>query len=146
MSLPPEARRIALDSAPIIYHLEGHPELASSLRPVFRSIEEGERSGIVSTLAFLEVLVGSYRAAGAEGRPAQAAALLATFPNLEWVEVDIEIAHRAAEIRARHGLRTPDAIHVATAVHAGADLLLTNDRGLRRVEEVPIVLVEELGG
>ena len=59
---------------------------------------------------------------------------------------NIDIAHRAAEYRARYGLRTPDAIHVATAVQARAEVFLTNDRRLRRVEEIDVLLVEDLKG
>ncbi|MGH7334980.1 MAG: PIN domain-containing protein [Candidatus Rokuibacteriota bacterium] len=40
--------------------------------------------------------------------------------------------------------RTPDAIHLATAVQEGADIFLTNDHDLLRVREVPILLVDEL--
>jgi predicted nucleic acid-binding protein len=44
------------------------------------------------------------------------------------------IAARAAQIRATHGLRTPDAIHAATALQSGASGIVTNDAGFRRLE------------
>lgn len=40
------------------------------------------------------------------------------------VAVDTSIAYRAAELRAIYGLRTPDAIHVATAIIEGCDAFL----------------------
>lgn len=39
----------------------------------------------------------------------------------------------AAQLRAEHQLRTPDAIHLATAKHAGARGFVTNDKGLRKI-------------
>jgi predicted nucleic acid-binding protein len=40
----------------------------------------------------------------------------------------------AARLRAQYNLRTPDALHVATARNEGAEWLVTNDHRLRRVE------------
>jgi len=51
---------------------------------------------------------------------------------------------RAAEIRARHGLRTPDAIMLATALQSGATLAVTNDSAWRRVEALEILLLRDL--
>jgi predicted nucleic acid-binding protein len=49
------------------------------------------------------------------------------------VAVDRDIARRAAELRARHrSLRLPDALSLATALAASAELL-TLDLGLRRI-------------
>jgi predicted nucleic acid-binding protein len=44
----------------------------------------------------------------------------------------------------RYRLRTPDAIHLATALHQGADIFLTNDHALLQVNEVPVLLIDEL--
>jgi len=38
----------------------------------------------------------------------------------------------AAELRARYGLRTPDALHLACAQHHGCQALWTNDDRLAR--------------
>jgi hypothetical protein len=61
-----------------------------------------------------------------------------------WIGVGLEMADRAASIRARYRLRTPDAIHLATAILEGVDVFLTNDRDLLQVREVPILLIDEL--
>ena len=47
----------------------------------------------------------------------------------------------AAEVRAKHRLKTPDALHVACAVTLGCDLLLTADGRLARCSEVRSELV-----
>jgi predicted nucleic acid-binding protein len=51
------------------------------------------------------------------------------------VDVDRALARRAAQLRARHtALRLPDALALATALAADAELL-TLDRGLQRVAD-----------
>jgi predicted nucleic acid-binding protein len=97
---------------------------------------------VTSTLTFLEVLVQPYRTGDDEKRAALAA-LLATFPGMTWMTLDLPVADRAAALRARYRLRSPDAIQLATALQASADVFLTNDRDLRRVVEVPVLLIDE---
>lgn len=145
ISHPPDwrrARTLALDTSAFIYHLEAHPVHASRLLPIFRRIEGGRCRGVSSTLTFLEVLVQPYRTGDDEKRAALSA-LLASFPGMTWIPLDLTVADRAASLRARYRLRTPDAIQLATALHAGADVFLTNDRDLRRVQEVPVLLIDE---
>lgn len=47
----------------------------------------------------------------------------------------------ATEVRAKHGLKVPDAVHVACAVTLGCDLLLTADQRLARCPEIKTELV-----
>jgi predicted nucleic acid-binding protein len=54
------------------------------------------------------------------------------------------IAQEAARLRAQYRLKTPDAIHIATASVHKVDALLTNEPAWKRVKEVPIVVLEEL--
>jgi predicted nucleic acid-binding protein len=70
--------------------------------------------------------------------------LLSTYPNLEWVAPDLDIAARAAEIRALHRLRTPDALQAATAMHANATALLTNDPVFRRITDFETLILDDL--
>jgi predicted nucleic acid-binding protein len=70
--------------------------------------------------------------------------LLSTYPNLEWIAPDLEIAELAARIRALHLLRTPDAIQAATAVDSRATGLITNDAIFERVEEFQTLVLDEL--
>ncbi len=136
------ARTLALDTTAFIYHLEAHPVYAPRLLPIFRQIERGRCQAVTSTLTFLEVLVQPYRT-GDEERRAALSALLASFPGVTWIALDLPVADRAASLRARYRLRTPDAIQLATALQARADVFLTSDRDLRRVEEMPVLLIED---
>jgi predicted nucleic acid-binding protein len=60
-------------------------------------------------------------------------------------DLTADISAEAARLRAQYGLRTPDAIHGATALAGGADGILTNDTGLTclRAENLRIWLFDE---
>jgi predicted nucleic acid-binding protein len=70
--------------------------------------------------------------------------LLSTYPNLEWIAPNLEIADRAAKLRSLHRLRTPDALQAATASHAGATGFVTNDPVFERVKTFETMLLDKL--
>ena len=57
------------------------------------------------------------------------------------LDIRHEVFLEAAALRARHGLRTPDALHVATASHHGCDILWTNDDRLSKVARGMVINV-----
>jgi len=133
---------VAVDSCILIYFLEAHPVYGPASKTVMQMIEKGEVKGMSSAVAFLEVMVGVYRA-----KPSHLAdkyyALLREFPRLEWVELDFEIADQAAQIRSQYNVSTPDAIQLATARLGGADALISNDRGLARVKGSKVLILDD---
>lgn len=62
--------------------------------------------------------------------------------NLSIVEVSAEVIERATEIRAQHGFRVPDALHMATAVLERADVFLTSDAKLKRFSNLAVELLQ----
>jgi len=62
---------------------------------------------------------------------------------LQLAPVTRSVLVRATEIRARHGLRTPDAIMIATAIESDATLAVTNDRDWQKVDEIEILLLQD---
>lgn len=54
------------------------------------------------------------------------------------------VAEEAARLRARHNLRTPDAIQLATAIRSGASSFLTNDRHLPKLAPLNLLLLDQL--
>jgi predicted nucleic acid-binding protein len=119
---------IALDSCVLIYFLEGGP-FTPLARAVLDAVRDGTAMAVLSTMALLEVQVGPYRNRNDELADGYFG-LLQRLPNCRWVPVSYVIADRAAQLRAEHGLGTPDAIHLATALESGATLFVTNDLGL----------------
>ena len=60
------------------------------------------------------------------------------------LSIDAAIAERAAELRARYGLRTPDALQIATALSAGCTAFVTNDVRLKRVTDLRVLILDDL--
>ena len=62
----------------------------------------------------------------------------AAFARTRIVDVTAPIIERATELRARYGFRSPDAIHLATAINEGADVFITGDAALARCTEIAV--------
>ena len=135
---------IALDTVIFVYFLERHINHFSIIKKLFHRIEQGEIKGLISSLVFTELLVPAYRA-GKSDLAMQTFNYLIRFPNLTTISVLPPISREAARLRAAYGLRTPDALHAATAIHQKADLILTNDKHFKRIHtEIPIVFLDDL--
>jgi predicted nucleic acid-binding protein len=136
-------KRVALDTSVFIYQLEANPRYAAFTDPVFAWIEQAHHSAVTSTVTMTELLVAPYSAKDEE-QVDEFYALLSTYPHLEWVAPNLEIADTAARIRATHRLRTPDALQAATAVRSAATGLVTNDAVFERVTEFETLVLERL--
>lgn len=66
-------------------------------------------------------------------------------PTLGWVPYSRPVFEMATELRARHALKTPDALHLAAAIVGGCDELWTNDRRLEQTAEdrLRVVSIDE---
>ena len=139
----PAGSLVGIDTVAWIYLLERHPDHHRTVRAFFARLEAGELRGVASALVLAELLVPAYRA-GDEARARELARVLERFPNLRIVDLDGAVAAQAAALRARYGLRTPDAIHCATAIRAGCDTFLTNDAKLLRLApELAVCLISD---
>ena len=136
-------QRIALDTNIFIYQLEANGRYSHLTDQIFSWLERADSRAVTSTITMTELLVQPYRKAG-EQRVDEIYGLLTTFPNLEWVAPDLEIADLSARFRALHGLRTPDALQAATAAHAGATGMITNEGVLARVEGFETLTLDAL--
>lgn len=133
---------VGVDTMVFIYHLEGNERYGPFTRTLFREVESGVRRAVTSTLTLLETLVKP-KVIGDEDMRDDYYYALTSFPNLKLRPVDEEVAETAAEIRARSGLRTPDALQVATCLVEGASAFITNDERLRKVEGLQIIVMED---
>ena len=91
----------------------------------------------------LELLVAPLKK-GAQDIADEIELALTHFPHLRLAPITRAVLLSAAQIRARYGLRTPDAIMLATAFDAGATLAVTNDRAWTKVEGIEVLLLRDL--
>lgn len=136
-------RRIALDTSVFIYQLEANERYLAFTDRIFASLERSGHTAVTSTITMTELLVQPYRDINRH-RVNEFYALLSTYPNLDWIAPNLDIADLAARLRAQHRLRTPDALQAATAVRAGATGFITNDRIFKRVEMFETLVLDEL--
>ena len=135
-------RRVALDTSIFIYHLEANPKYLALTDCIFSSLDSNTSTAVTSVITMTELLVKPYRESDEETAD-KCYALLSTYPNLEWISPTLEIAALAAEIRAIHRLRTPDALQIATAAHANATAMLTNDPIFRHVSDFDVLILDD---
>ena len=132
----------AFDADVLIYAAAaGHP-LGQHVAELFRDPARAS-AGVGSVLLLTEVLSKPMRD---DPESAETAALLSLLSRLDLRPVDEPTARLALTLAISHGLCAADAIHLATAVAAGADRLLTNNRKdfPQTIEEIDIVYPDDL--
>lgn len=110
---------------------------------MLEAVAQGRTGAVASELVLLELLVAPLKT-GSQDVADEIELALLHFPYLQLTPVTRAVLVRAADIRARYGLRTPDAIMLATAVESGATLAVTNDSAWRKVDEIEVLLLRDL--
>lgn len=57
------------------------------------------------------------------------------------IEISDAVIEQATGLRAKYGFKTPDALHLATAILEKADVFLTADRNLEKCLELRVELI-----
>jgi predicted nucleic acid-binding protein len=133
---------LGFDTMIFIYHFEDHPLFAPLTEPLFEAIDRGDLSAEISVLLAGEVLTGAKKAADTEIL-LRYRHIFSEFPNLALHDADMRVMERMSDLRAAYGLKIPDAIHMATASLNGAQAFVTNDAGLKRVNELDVLVLED---
>jgi predicted nucleic acid-binding protein len=135
--------RLGIDTSPFIYFVEANPIYDAVVSVIFQRIADGTLFGVTSVITLTEVLNHPIRL-GHQKLEMQYRSLLTNSRNLDLVTIDSPVATLAAELRARYNLRTPDALQVSASLQAGCQGFLTNDKGLKRVAELQVIVLDEL--
>ena len=61
--------------------------------------------------------------------------------EISLIDVTASVVELATEIRAKYNLKTPDALHYASAMEAGASVFLTGDRVFARCLDVAVEIL-----
>jgi len=135
----------AFDADVLIYAATiGHP-LGRRVRALFPTdppAVAGEVAGIGSVLLIPEVLTKPTR----NGSDDELGALSALLARLDLRPTDEATADLAVALGASYALPAADAVHLATAVAAGAERFITNNRSdyVREIAEVDITYPSDL--
>jgi predicted nucleic acid-binding protein len=139
----PSSGEVYVDANALIYRVERIEPYLTASAPLWDALDQGTVQVQTSELTLLEVLVKPLRDGNAALVTLFRAVLLGTV-GLRCLPVSLRILELAAELRAQHGVKTPDAIHAASALVHGAVLFVTNDVGFRRVPKLPVVVLSEV--
>ena len=113
--------RIYFDSVALIYFVE---QIQPWYGRLVSKLSLWQYKGVISDLTRMECRVKPLR----RGLSGLLADYQLAFSLSEIVSLNAVVFDRAAEIRAAYNFKTPDAIHLAAAVEANCDALLTNDQ------------------
>lgn len=121
------------DACALIYLVEQHPTWGSAVEQLIRPANGAWPVLIFSELTRLECRVKPIKDGNAP--------LLAAFDHLfattgyENQALDRTVFELATTLRAQHGLKTPDALHLATAICAGCHEIWTKDDRLNKAAQ-----------
>ncbi|BBD64555.1 putative PilT protein [Nostoc commune NIES-4072] len=138
----PTSGSIYIDTSVAIYTIEGNPDYYSLLKPLWFKFYAGEIQIISSELILMEVLVVPLRN-GNKSLVADYEELLLS-SQVQLIPMSQLILRQAANIRATSNLKTPDAIHAATALSVNSNQFITNDKGFRNVPGLPVITLSEV--
>jgi len=133
---------VALDTAVFIYFMEEHPRYLRVVEPVFRAIDGERLEAVTSAVTLLEVLVIPYRAGDLE-LTERYEAILTRGRGLRLVEIDRAQLRAAAQLRARHGVRAPDALQLVAGLSCRCTAFVTNDRDVPDLPGLPVLQLED---
>ena len=138
----PDGAIVYIDIAIVVYTIEANPAYFSALQPLWLHYQTGNIELITSELTLMETLVMPLKIANT--------ALindyeqLLTASEIRLIPITQTILKNAANLRATTNLKTPDAIHAASASATGCTLFLTNDASLRTIPGLSIVVLKDV--
>lgn len=134
---------VYLDANCIIYSVERIAPYQALLQPLWDGARADSWRICTSELSLLETLVTPLRA-GDVLLENDYRRLLMGAADMRLIAIAPKILEHGARLRAVTRLRTPDAIHAATALHEGCSLFVTNDVAFRHVPGLPVVVLRDL--
>ncbi len=136
-------QQLYIETAPIIYYAEDHHDYSDKMQAIFLRVNMGSIEAVTSVITLTETLAKPLKTGDKIVEQAYRSLLQHT-QNIRLIPIDADVAERAADFRARYNLRTPDALHLATALASSCQAFLTNDLTFRRVSELSILILDDL--
>lgn len=139
----PATGSVYVDTPILIYSVEKHPQWGPLLRPLWQAAEDGTIEIISSQLVLVETLTIPLRTAN-ESLIADYETLFES-PGITLTPITPTILRDAARLRAAYiRLRTPDAIHAATASLLSCRMFLSNDHGFRNIANFNATILSDV--
>ncbi len=137
----PASGRIYVDANAVIYAVERIEPYQTLLEPLWQAASDGRVALVTSELTWLETLTKPLRDQNVRLESLFRAFLSAREVTL--VPAALSIWEHAARLRGL-GLKTPDALHAATALSQQCVMFITNDPVFYRVPQLPVVVLADV--
>ncbi|KYF76117.1 MULTISPECIES: type II toxin-antitoxin system VapC family toxin [Tessaracoccus] len=142
-----DVKRVLMDSSALLAWINGEPA-AGRITGLLDMIDRGEAELVASVIVLAEVYKKS-NAVSQRERELQDAKLAAIRAKLEsrdvlLLDVTVPVARKATDYRGTHGMKLPDATHLATAVLNRCDWLVTLDRDFPQIDGLRVFRMKEL--
>ncbi len=132
-------KRAYFDANIFIYLLEGSEQFEAAMSDIRDLIADNEIQISSCDLIFTEMLPFHARKRDQDAIE-HIIGFLSTF---EITDISKQVSIHAGILRGETGMKTPDAIHVASAIQNGCDVFVTNDGGIRVPEGMLCILLSE---
>ena len=142
---PVLGQRVYLDSNLYIYVFEGVETYRTRMAELLSVIDSRDIVVIASELLFTEILPRPVKE-GRQDLVERYLDLVRNTPRIQLVSVDRSVILRSVHLRAEFGLRSMDALHLATALVHGCETFITNDRRLARIDLIRVSTLDDLRG
>jgi predicted nucleic acid-binding protein len=143
MVLSKQIKKIFIDTAPIIYYVEADAVWGPIVKKIIDTALLNKVRFVSSVVTLSEVLVKPYSESD-ELLQARFKQLLCAGKNLTLLEITTDIAELAAKFRGIYPtLKGMDSLQLAAAISSDSDVFLTNDRKLRNISEIKVMLLED---
>ena len=142
---PVLGQRVYLDSNLYIYVFEGVETYRTRMVELLSVIDSRDIVVIASELLFTEILPRPVKE-GRQDLVERYLDLVRNTPRIHLVSVDRSVILRSVHLRAEFGLRSMDALHLATALVHGCETFITNDRRLARIDLIRVFTLDDLHG
>ena len=139
----PNNGMVYLDANCFIYSVERVDPYRAILDTLWQTVSLGQVRVVTSELTLLEVLIKPLKVGDITTANTFRTVLRRT-PDVQMIPITQAVLEEAANLRATLNLRTPDAIHAATALLNRSVLFVTNDSAFRRSADLSVTVLSEI--
>jgi predicted nucleic acid-binding protein len=136
-------KKIGVDTVIFIYVIQYEKKYRKFSDQFLSAINNDNLKVITSMMSLIETLVGPYKHSDH--------ILLQFFQEafadnskIETKEVNEKVATEAAKLCANYNLSEQDGIQVATAITNNCEAFLTNDKTLKKVKDIEVLVLDDL--
>lgn len=135
-------KTIAIDAVCFIYYFEAHEQYGPLAKQIFSALSYGKLKATTSVLTISELL--AFEKLQNDSLLYEKTKIkLRTTPRLDIIPIDETIAELAAILKTKYTIALPDGLHIASAIVTKQDAFITNDKKLKKITEIPILVLND---